>query len=145
MEIFIQDSWERDVFGKEDSRRVTASARVGKDSHQLYRQKGLHRTSSGRRFPRERFFLLRDWLVFLLRDWLVWWVWAEMALISGPTVFLSLVFFSLLALILRPGHISFTGSDSRDKVCFFDTSFKVRMFCLVLGSGIKCFFHWLRF
>ena len=66
-------------------------------------------------------------------------------------LFLSLVLFSFLTLILGPGHISFIGSDSRDKVCFFDTSFRVS---LVLGSGIKifpgsgldyrmCFFHWL--
>ena len=41
-------------------------------------------------------------------------------------MFLSLVLFSFLTLILGPGHISFTGSDSRDKVCFFDTSFRAR-------------------
>ena len=41
-------------------------------------------------------------------------------------MFLSLVLFSFFTLILGQGHISFTGSDSRDKVCFFDTSFRAR-------------------
>ena len=41
-------------------------------------------------------------------------------------MFLSLVLFSFLTLIVGPGDISFTGSDSRDKVCFFDTSFRAR-------------------
>lgn len=55
-------------------------------------------------------------------------------------MFLLLVIFSLLALILEPGHISFTGSDSRDKVCFFGTGFRVRVYFFGSGfTGIKCF------
>ena len=50
-----------------------------------------------------------------------------MALISWPNCdFFSLNLFSLLALILGPGHIFFTGSDSMYKVSFFDPVFRVR-------------------
>lgn len=38
-------------------------------------------------------------------------------------MFLSVVLFSFYAPILRPGRISFTGSDSRGKVCSFGVSF----------------------
>ena len=50
-------------------------------------------------------------------------------------MFLSLVLFSFLTLILGPGHISFTGSDSRDKVCFFGTGFRVR--ACFFGPGFR--------
>ena len=76
--------------------------------------------------------------------------------LHGQTVFLSLVLFSFLTLILGPGHISFTGSDSRDRVCFFDTSFRARAHVFspgfrdkdvsLPGPGLtyrECFFHWL--
>lgn len=74
--------------------------------------------------------VLRDRLVFLLRDWLVLrfsWSGAEMALISGPSCFISLALIS--------GHMSFTGSGSRAKVCFFGSGFRVRV-CF-LGSGFR--------
>lgn len=60
------------------------------------------------------------------------------------------VFFFFLALILMPGNISFTGSESRGKMCFFSTGLRLRAcffgsgFRDKVGSGIKCFFHWLR-
>ena len=83
------------------------------------------------------------------------WSGAEMALTSCQTVFLSLVLFGFLALLLGPGHISFTGSNSKDKECFFDTSFRVRAHVFspgfrdkdisFPGPGLRsgCFFHWL--
>ena len=50
-------------------------------------------------------------------------------------MFLSLVLFSFLTLILELGHISSTGSNSRDKVPFFDTSFRVR--ACFFGPGFR--------
>ena len=40
--------------------------------------------------------------------------------------FFHWLFLSFFTLILGLGRISFTGSDSRDKVCFFDSSFRAR-------------------
>ena len=50
-------------------------------------------------------------------------------------MFFSLVLFGLLTLILGLGYISFTGSDSRDNVCFFDSGFRVKV-CF-LGSRLR--------
>lgn len=44
-----------------------------------------------------------------------------------------------MPLVLGPGHISFTDSNSRAKVCFFSTGFGVRVLSLVLGSELKSF------
>lgn len=67
-----------------------------------------------------------------------------MTLISWPNCFLSPVHFSLLSLMLGPGHISFADSDSRDKVCL-PVVLESGHVSLVLGSGIKTFFPpWLR-
>lgn len=56
------------------------------------------------------------------------WLWFQ-----DQTVFLSLALSSLLALVSGPGHISLTGSGSKTSPS------------LVQISGLKCFFHWLRF
>ena len=80
-----------------------------------------------------------------------------MALISWPNcVSFILTLFSLLTLILGPGQLSFTGSDSGDKVCFLGTGFRVMPYFFgpgfrdknisVPNSGLRsrvCFFHWL--
>lgn len=60
-------------------------------------------------------------------------------------MFLLLKHFSLLVLILGSGCISFTGSDSRDKMCFFGTGFKVRVCFFGSGFSTKVFFPWVRF
>lgn len=69
--------------------------------------------------------LLGDWLVSLNRDWLISCLVAQgdLTLVSGSDCVSSTGLFSFLSLVLGPGYISFTGSDSRAKVGFFDWPF----------------------
>ena len=63
-------------------------------------------------------FLLREWLVFCLVGQGQIWFWFQ-----SQRIFLLLTLFNFLALISGLEHISFTGSDFRARVGFFDWPF----------------------
>lgn len=61
------------------------------------------------------------------------WSGADLALVSEPKCVSFLAFFSLLPLVSGPGYVSFIGSCSRVKVCFFGSGFRAKV----------GFVHWL--
>lgn len=69
------------------------------------------------------------------------WSEAELALVSGLNCISSTARFSLLALVLEPGHISFPGLGSRFNVCPLPLVLVSGYVSLVLDSRLKCLFH----